>query len=68
MYVASSSESLPSLFKLYRWGLKWACPRGHMFYIGLFVIVISLTILYKGKCDTIFLSETTSLKALIFGM
>ena len=33
-------------------------PRGHMFYIGF----------YKKNMETIFLSETTSQRALIFAM
>ena len=39
-------------------GPKMAHPRGSMFYIGI----------YKEKHDKIFLSETISLRALIFGM
>ena len=34
-YVASTSEPLPSLFKLCLWGQKWVHLGGHMFYIGL---------------------------------
>ena len=35
-YVASPSEPLPSLFKLYPWGQKWPGPASHMFYLGLY--------------------------------
>ena len=37
-------EPLPSLFKLCPWSQKWAHPRGHMFYIGL----------YREKLEKIF--------------
>ena len=57
-YEASSSGHLPSLFKLWSVGQKWACPGGHMFYIGL----------YRENMKKIFLSEATRPKVLIFGM
>ena len=55
---ASLSGALPSLFQLCTWGQKWACPRGQMFYIGL----------YREKHEKIFLSETIRPRALIFGI
>ena len=39
-------------------GVKMAPPRGNMIYIGL----------YREKDETIFLSETTMSRAMIFGM
>ena len=53
--VASPSGPLPSLFKLCQ---KWPHPGGHIFYIDL----------YKENHEKIVLSETTRLRALIFGM
>ena len=57
-YLVSSSWPLPSLINLCPWDQKWAHPGGHMFYIGLI----------GKKHEKILLPETTSPRALIFGM
>ena len=59
LYVAIPCEPLPSLFQLYTRGQKWPLPRVTCFtqaYIG------------RNMKQTIFLSETTMPRALIFGM
>ena len=58
LYVASPRGPLPRLFKLCPWGKKWARHRGHMFCIDV----------YRENMKTIFLSEPTRPRALIFGM
>ena len=57
-YVASHSGPLPSLFKLFYWGQRWPCARGHMFYM--------FYVLCREKHGKTILSETIRPRALIF--